>query len=96
MEVIQILISGYRFPGAAPKIGPGIAGRLAIHSLTEVEIFTILTVGIFQRLLEPFMLIGAMIDDQVHNDMHVPLLCFRQKFVKLLHRAKRRINRIIV
>ena len=96
MEIIQVLVSGHRLPGTAAKIGAGIAGRQTVLSLPEIEIIAVFPVRILQSLLEPFMLVRAMVDDQIHDDVHVPLFCFCQQFIKLLHGAKGRVNSIII
>ena len=96
MEIVEAFIPGNRLPGAAAEICPGIAGRLTVLTLAEVEIVAILAIGIFQSLLEPFVLVRAVVDDQIHNNMHVPLLCLGQQFVELLHGTKGRVNIVIV
>ena len=34
------------------------------------------------------MLVGAVVDHQIHDDVHIPLLRFRQQNIKLLHGAE--------
>ena len=42
------------------------------------------------------MLIGAVVDDEVHEDVHIALFCLRNQFVHIVHRAEARVDVVIV
>ena len=95
VEII-IIRSLHLFPGAATKIAAVVARGLAIFSLAEIEIIPVLPLRVLQGLLEPLMLVRAMIDDQVHHDIHIPLVSLRQKLIKLLHGTKNPVNLLVI
>ena len=95
MQVIFIR-TRHRLPGAPAEIGTVIAGFFSVLSLPEIKIVRILAFRIRQCLLEPFMLVGAMVDYQIHDDIHTPLFRLRQQLVEIRHGTKFRRNRIII
>ena len=95
MQIIFIT-ARHRFPGASAKIGAVIARRFSVFSLYKIEIIRIRTVRIRKCFLEIFMLVGAVVYNQIHHDIHIPLFCFRQKFVKLFHRTELLRDLIII
>ena len=87
MQIIHVR-SRHRFPDAASKIGTPVIWHSSIFSFHEVKISGIFPVRILQCLLKPFMFVRTMIHHQIHDHIHIPLLCLRQKFIKVLHGAK--------
>ena len=70
MKIVQIR-TGNRLPAAAAKVGTVIARRVAVFTLAEIKIIGIFTIRISQSLLEPLMLVGAVVDDQIHDNVHI-------------------------
>ena len=95
MQIIQIR-SRYRFPCTASEIRTVITRRLSVLAFFKIEISAILPFRVCQCLLEPFVLIRAMIDDQVHQYVHISFFGFFQQFIKIFHRAECRIYFIII
>ena len=96
MEIVQILMAGHRLPGAAAEVGAQIVGRIAVFALAEIEILAVLPFRVSQCLLEPGMLVGAVVDDQVHDNVHVPLFRLGQQLVEFLHGAEGGVDAIVV
>ena len=95
MEIVFVR-AGHRLPAAAAEIGAQIAGRIAVFAPAEIEVVRVLSLWVGQSLSEPFVLIGAVVDDQIHDDVHIPLFRLVQQLVKLLHGAELPGNAVIV
>ena len=95
MQIVEVGTRN-RLPDASSEIRPVIAGCTAVPALFKVEIVRVLAVWIGKRLLKPFMLVGAVVDHQVHNDLDPPLLRLGQKLIELLHGAELRGNLIVI
>ena len=87
MEIIFVR-SRYRLPAVSPEIRTVIARWISILSLPEIKIIGIRSVRICQCFLKPFMLVGAVIDNQIHNQIHISLFGLRKQFVEFLHRSE--------
>ena len=95
MKIIFVC-PGHSLPGASAKIRPVVAGLLSILSFHKMKIPGILAVRILQRFLKPLMLIRTVVYNQIHQDIHSPLLRLGKKFIKLLHSAEFLRNLIII
>ena len=94
---IFILMSGNFIPYAAAEIGTPVVGSAAVFlSLFKIEEFTVLSLRILTGLYEPFMLIGAMVYNQIHQNVHITFFCFLQKPVDILDGAEAGIDVIII
>ena len=87
MQIIQIR-PRHRLPCASAEIGTVIARLLAVFPFYKMKISRILSVRICKSLLKPLVLIGAMIDDEIHQHIHAPLLRLGEQFIKLFHCAE--------
>ena len=96
MEIVFVLMPRKLLPDRTAKIGSPVAGELPVLHGLDVEELSVLSIRIFACFFEPLMLIGAVIDDQVHQDIHIPLFCLSEKPVHVLHRAETRINAVII
>ena len=45
---------------------------------------------------EPFVLIGAVIDDEIHQDIHIAFFCFGDQTVHVIHCAEARVDVVII
>lgn len=75
MEIIELIVTRNRFPYGAAEIGAPVGRKLSVVAFLEVEIFSIFSLGIPESFLEPLMLVGTVVDNQVHEDIHVPFFC---------------------
>jgi hypothetical protein len=96
MKIIEVFKSGNRFPGAATKIATGVTGRQTVFTFAEIEILTIFSERILQCLLKPLMMIGAMIDYQIHDNVNIPLFCLPEQLVELLHGTECRVDSVVI
>ena len=77
MEIVFVC-SRNRFPAAAAEVRTIVAWRVTVFSFPEIKIICIFTIWISQSFLEPFMFVRAVVDDQIHDDMHITFLGFCQ------------------
>ena len=85
-----------RLPDTAAEVGAPVAGQLSIRAVFNVKILPVSAVRILAGLLEPFVLIGAVIDNEIHQDVHVALFCLGDQTVHVIHCAKTRVDVVII
>ena len=95
MEIV-IVSAFHLFPCAAAEVGAVVAGGIAVLALSEVKIVPVFSLRIFKGFLKPLVLIGAVIDHQIHKDVHIPFFGFRKKGIKVLHGTEGFVNPVIV
>ena len=95
VEVVQVR-AGDGAPGAAAEVGAVVAGGLAVLPLAEVEVIAVLPFRVRQGLLEPLMLVRAVVHHQVHDDGHAAAPGLRQQQVEVLHGAELLCDAVIV
>ena len=93
---VVFISTRYRFPAASAKVRTQITWGISIFSLTEIEIAGIFSVGIGQGFLKPFVLVRTVIDDQIHNNIHIPFLRFGKQFVELFYRSEFFRNCVVI
>ena len=90
-------MAGQLLPAGAAEVAAPVGGQgLAFLPVTDVEILAVLAVGILAGLLEPLMLIGAVVHNQVHDNVHIPLLGLCQQAVHILHGAENGVDIVVV
>jgi hypothetical protein len=62
----------------------------------DVEVGTVGTVRIFTGLSEPCMLIGAVVNDKIHNDVNVPGACLEKEKIEAVEIAEAGIDIVII
>ena len=95
MQIIEVR-SRDLLPCASSEIGPPVIRRMAIHGLLEEEITGVFAVRVRQCLLEPLVLIGAVIDDEIHQNVHVAPFCFRNQPPHIAICPEARVNLIVI
>ena len=75
MQVVKVCV-GNRLSAASAEIRTQIIWLMAIHTFSKIKVVPIFPIWIFQSLLKPFVLTGAVVYYQVHNNVHVSLFCF--------------------
>ena len=95
MEIVFVC-SRNRFPAAAAEVRTIVAWRVTVFSFPEIKIICIFTIWISQSFLEPFMFVRAVVDDQIHDDMHITFFCFCKQFIKLFHSSEFFCNCIVI
>ena len=96
-EQVQIPLPPYLVEGpgpAAEEAGPVVGGALAVPIPPDVEFL----VGRFPAaaLLEPFVLVGGVVDDQVHDDLQPQGVGFLNKLVHVGEGAELRVDVAVV
>ena len=101
MEIVLTTL-GAIFPCGTAKVGApliglgaGLAGRGAGTSRTPPIPIGMLVVLVLGRL-KPGMLIGGVIDHQIHHDFEPTLMRFGQQLVHIVERAEQRVDVLIV
>ncbi len=95
--VIVLAQLGGIFPGGAAEDGSPVVWRFAIRFWIEPKVPVM--IGVFFGFLggdEPVVLVRGMVENQVHNDVDVPLFGFPDKFLEIRHGAKFGVNTRIV
>ena len=96
MEV-ELVRAGQFLPAGAAEVGPPVGGQTSVRILIpEIEELSVLSLRIRAGLLKPLMLIGAVIDHQVHQDIHVPLLRLGDQLLHVRHGAEPGVNVVII
>ena len=96
VQIALIRVSRKRLPDRAAEVGAPVARKLAVLVIPDIKIFAIFSVRIFARLFEPRMLIGAVVDDEIHEDIHIALLCLGNQLIHIVHRAEARVDIVII
>ena len=98
MEYMEILLIGSRqiLPYRTTEIGAPVGRQFPFFLISQVKIFSVLSIRIFTGFFEPFMFIGTMVYNQIHQDVHISLLRFRDQFIHIFHGSETRINIIII
>ena len=95
MEVILAKM-GHPGPAGAAEAGPHAVGRGDAVAITPDEVIVVGVVPALQRFLEPEMLIGAVVQDQVENDGNAPFFRFCDELFHILHGAEHGIDGPVV
>ena len=80
------------FPGGAAKSGPHVVGRGIRAAVTPDVVIVEGVIPGFQRLPEPAVLVGAVVQRQVHQNADPPFLRLRNQGFHVLHGAEQRID----
>ena len=98
MEHMQILFICSRkiFPYRSAKIGTPVSRKFSFFLITQIEEITVFSIRILACFLEPFMFIRTMVDNKVHQNIHISFLCFSDQLVHVCHSPETRVNIIIV
>ncbi len=65
-------------------------------NLFNIEEFAVAAVGILAGLFEPLVLVGAVVDHEVHDDADAALFALGDQAVHVLHRAEAWVDRVVV
>ncbi len=95
MKIIPVRVWNW-FPHRTAKIRSPVTWQLPILFLLKIKIFSILTFGVCTSFPKPFMLIGTMIDHQIHHNTNPPFFCLFNQSVHIFHGSKHRINLIVI
>ena len=98
MKSMKIIFIGSRnrLPDASSEVGTPVTWQLSVFLLRNIEIFSVLSVRIGTCLLEPLMLIGAVVDNQIHDDVHITLFGLCKQAVHRFQITKKRIDIIVI
>ena len=96
MQVVPVLVSRQFVPDGTAEIRTPVAGQLSVFDGPDIKIFPIVAIRILTGLFEPFMFVGAVIDDQIHDDVHISFPGFLQQSVHVLHGAEPGIDIVII
>ncbi|GFI37838.1 hypothetical protein IMSAGC015_02026 [Lachnospiraceae bacterium] len=95
VEIIPVC-PGHRLPGTSAEICSVIAWRISALPFYKIKIISVLPRWILKSLPKPFMPVRTMIDHQIHHNIHISLLCFLKKQIKLFHCPEFFCNLIII
>ena len=96
VQVTFVRMPRERLPDTAAEVGAPVAGQLSVRAVFDVKILSVLAVRILTGLLKPFVLIGAVIDNEIHQDVHVALFGLGDQTVHVVHCAKARVDAVII
>ena len=85
-----------RFPDIAAEIRAGIVDGLSVFALTDIKIIAVFTLRVSHGFFKPFVFTGTVIDNQIHQHIHISFLCFCDQFIKFLHSTELLTNGIII
>ena len=92
---IKFIRAGKRIPHGAAETGTPVAGA-SVFFVRQIEKIAVGSVRILFRRLKPGMFVGAVIDHQIHQQIHSPFFCLCDQFIHILHRPKAGIDGVIV
>ena len=95
MEIIFVS-SRNRLPDTSSEVGAPVTRQLSVFLFCDIEIFSVLSVRIGTCLLEPLMLIGAVVDNEIHDDVHITLFCLCKQAVHRFQITKKRVDIIVI
>ena len=95
MEII-LLKMGHICPHGAAEDGAHIIGWAIGCAVPPEIIVMVWIVSTLQRFQKPGMLVGAVIQHQIHNDGDAPFVRFPDQGLHILHGAENGINRLII
>ncbi len=84
------------FPGTAFEYGQPVVGRLLAVALAPEIIIVIRIVGALAALLEPFVLAGGMIDNEIHKDLHAAFMSLFENHFEIVESAEFGIDILII
>lgn len=87
VEVEHVWFVWNGFPRRSSKVRPPIVRWSPIDPSLEKVVASVLAVGVPKSLLEPFMLIGRVIDDKIQKDSDTFTLGRRDEVVKVIVRS---------
>ena len=94
---VQLVRPGKFLPAGAPEVGPPVGGKRSVRiPVPEIEELSVLSLRVRAGLLKPLMLIGAVVDHQVHQDIHIPLLRLGDQLLHIRHGAESGVNVVII
>ena len=96
VQVVKVLPAGHRAPHTAAEVAAPVGGRRAVFALAEIEILPVGAFRVGQRLLEPGVLVGAVVHHKVHHHIHAPALGLRQQAHHVLHGAEAGVDAPVV
>ncbi len=98
MKYMEILLIGARqvLPHRTAEIRTPVRRQLSLFFVPQIKIVSICSVRVLTGFFEPFMLIRAVVDDQVHEDTDAPLFCLRDQILHILHGAETGIDPVVV
>src|SRR5262249_50740395 len=98
-EAVEIVLAGHRVPGPIRLLGvledDANALVLLVGVAPDIEI-AVGRVRVFARLLEPRMLVGCVVEDEVGDDAHAALVGGRGEGGEFLDRSQGRMNAVEV
>ena len=62
----------------------------------KIEVLSVFPLGVCAGLFEPFVLVGTVVYDQVHDDVEVPFFGLQEKAVHILHGTEARVYIIVI
>ena len=84
-----------RFPYGAAEAGAPVAGP-SVFLVGKVKKLSVRTVRILFCRFKPGMLVGAVVDHQIHQQIHAALFCLGDQFVHIFHGAEPWIDGVII
>ena len=84
------------FPDTAAEVGTPVAWQFSVRTVFNIKILSVLSIRIFAGFFEPFVLIRAVIDDEIHQDVHIAFLGLSNQTVHIVHGTEARVDIIII
>ena len=84
-----------RFPYGTAEAGAPVAGP-SVFLVGKVKKLSVRTVRILFCRFKPGMLVGAVVDHQIHQQIHTALFCLGDQFVHIFHGAEPWIDGVII
>ena len=95
VEIIFVItVSEFRPRAFGKEIAP-VVGQSAVFTLLYYIVITVFLLAC-KRSFEPFVLVGGVIDNEVHHDTDAALFSLGNKLVEVLHRSEFGLNGAII
>ena len=89
-EQVQVIFLPHLvpLPCLALEEGVPVVGQLAVAGIGPPDVIVGVRLNALAAFLEPFVLVAGVVDNQIHDDFHVPLMGTVQHLFESLHAAE--------
>ena len=97
-KLVEIILLKLRnpLPGRAPESCLHVIGKLPFHAVPPHIVVMVRIVFALLRLLEPAVLVGGVVQHQVHDDADPSLLCLRNKLLHVSEAAEHGVYVLVI
>ena len=96
MKILFIGMSGKLLPHRTAEIASPVAWSPVVFFVFYIKEISVFSFRILNSFLKPFVFIGTMVHNKIHQDIHITFFCLCDQTIHIFHGSKPRINGIII